>query len=122
MRRHLLAVCVLLGLGAMVAAWTPVAAGAIPAALVALSELQAGRLLEWRLEGVPVVTNSFDPAVIRVDVEVTEPAGRRRSIPAFWCRPYRRALVQGSEMLTATGAVNGVCASSVPRQVSRPCA
>lgn len=75
----------------------------LAASLVALGTPTQGRLLEARIEGIPDATNVFDPAVIAVDVEITEPGGRVRSVPAFWYRPFERNLRAGSEVLSPTG-------------------
>ncbi len=69
-------------------------------ALVPLAPLSAGTVSEWRIEGVPAVTNVFDPDVLAVDVTVNDPEGRARRIPAFWYRSYRHELRNGSEVLS----------------------
>ncbi|MBE2213128.1 MAG: DUF5060 domain-containing protein [Opitutaceae bacterium] len=68
--------------------------------VVALGEFAPWRRAEWRVDGVPVVDNPFDPDQIRVDATVTAPSGRAMTVPAFWHREYSRALVDGKEVLT----------------------
>ena len=79
------------------------AAGA-DATWVSLGELRQGTRVEWRLEGLPVTSQPFDPDRLAVDAEVSEPGGLVRNVPAFWYRPYRRELRGNSEVLTATGS------------------
>lgn len=73
------------------------------ASLEILGEAVQGRPLEFRIGGIPTATNVFDPAVIAVDAEFTEPDGNRRRVPAFWYRAYTRALVSGTETLNPAG-------------------
>ena len=41
--------------------------------------------------------NPYDPEEVRVDVELTDPAGERRSHPAYFHEPWRLELVEGRE-------------------------
>lgn len=59
---------------------------------------------EFRLTELPTAANNFDPDQIRVDAAVTTPSGATLIVPAFWFQDYTRALVDGSEQLTARGA------------------
>lgn len=63
-----------------------------------------GQVAEWRLAGVPAVSNPFDADAVRLDVVFTGPSGRTWRMPAFWFQDYRRALNGGAEVLTAVGA------------------
>jgi hypothetical protein len=59
---------------------------------------------EWRIDGVPSSANNFDPDLIRIDAAFTAPSRRVLSIPAFWYQDFRRALVNGTQVLTPAGA------------------
>lgn len=61
------------------------------------------RRFELTITGVPAATNNFDPAVISVDLEVTQPSGRKLTIPAFWGQEYNRRLDGDREVLTPQG-------------------
>jgi hypothetical protein len=52
----------------------------------------------------PVATNCFDPDLIRLDATFTSPSGRNLTVPAFWYQDFSRALTNGAEVLTPTGA------------------
>lgn len=58
---------------------------------------------EFRITGVPVVTNPFDPDLVRVDVEFTAPSGTSMVVPAFWYQDFERRLTNGRETLQTTG-------------------
>ena len=89
-----------LGLG-MIAAllFTPARAGSLVPVVIP----DAWGRAEWRIEGAPTAANNFDPDQIRVDATFTAPSGRSTTVPAFWYREYKRALVNGKEVLTPTG-------------------
>lgn len=48
-------------------------------------------------------TNPFDPEQVRVDATVTTPSGRTLTVPGFFMTDFRRAEIDGREVLTATG-------------------
>jgi hypothetical protein len=52
---------------------------------------------EFRLAGIPAVSNPYDPAVIAVDVAFIGPSGRAISRPAFWHQPYLRRWGRGAD-------------------------
>jgi len=78
------------------------ACGAV--SLMQLTPAEAGRLVEFRGEGVPSVANPFDDEVIRVDATFVGPDGPTWVVPAFWYQGYSRRLSNGAELLTAQGA------------------
>lgn len=59
--------------------------------------------VEIQVRGMPAATNAFDPEVIRLDLEVTAPSGKRVRVPGFYARDYERKLQGGNEVLTARG-------------------
>ncbi len=59
---------------------------------------------EFRVTGLPAVTNPFDPQVIQVDATFRSPSGRMATAPAFWYQAYQRALSGGSESLSTSGS------------------
>lgn len=65
---------------------------------------QPGRRVEFQIQGVPAVSNPFDPEVIRVDGICTLPSGASLAIPAFWHQGFTRQLSGNSESLSASGA------------------
>ena len=87
------------GLGVMSAAWAHAGYD-----VVRLTAAQPWQRLEFRITGVPAVTNPFDPDQLRVDGSFVSPAGQTSSVPAFWYQGYQRRLSGGSEALSAVGA------------------
>jgi hypothetical protein len=73
------------------------------ASLQQLCPAHAGQRVEFRIEGVPVAGNPFDPDQIMVDVFVTTPSGREQRVPAFWYQAHSATLVQGAELVTPQG-------------------
>lgn len=78
--------------------------GAHALTLVQLNTPQRWRRLEFRVSGVPTVSNPFDPNVVTLDATFTLPSGQTRRVPGFWYRNYTRALSNGSEVLTTQGS------------------
>ena len=72
--------------------------------LITARSVQVGQRSEWRIEGVPLAANNFDPEIIRVDGTFTSATGTVTTVPAFWFQDYTRALVDGVEILTPVGA------------------
>jgi len=72
--------------------------------VVRLSAAEPWQRLEFRITGVPAVTNPFDPDVIWVEGSFVPPSGPTRSVPAFWYQGYERRLSGGSEVLSTVGA------------------
>ena len=60
--------------------------------------------MEFKVFGLPVVTNPFDPQVIRADATFTAPSGNRLTVPAYWHQVFARSLAGSSETLTSQGA------------------
>ena len=71
--------------------------------VVRLTAAQPWQRLEFRITGVPAVSNPFDPDLIRVDGSFVSSAGQTSSVPAFWYQGYQRRLSGGSEALSAQG-------------------
>ena len=67
--------------------------------IVRLNAAQPWQRLEFRITGVPAVTNPFDPDMIRVEGSYVSPAGQTSSVPAFWYQGYQRRLSGGNEAL-----------------------
>ncbi len=59
--------------------------------------------VEMTVDLTATYDNPFDPEDIAVDARVTLPDGKAVSVPGFLDRPYRRALTNGQEILTACG-------------------
>src|SRR5947207_1298546 len=72
--------------------------------LAQLTPAQLWQRLEFAIDNVPSASNPFDPDIIRLDATFTLPSGRVMVVPAFWYQGYQRALVGGSEHVTATGS------------------
>ena len=72
--------------------------------LVPLTPQQTWQRAEWRIEGAPSTSNNFDPDLIQIDALITTPGRRVLRIPAFWYQDFRRALVEGAQVLTPIGA------------------
>lgn len=71
-----------------------------------LASQHAWQRAEFRVAGVPSVTNPFDPEIIQVDATITTPDAKTIAVPAFWYQPYQRALNAGREGLTQAGAAH----------------
>jgi hypothetical protein len=67
---------------------------------------QLWQRLEFKISNVPLVTNPFDPDVIRLDGTFTLPSGRTITVPAFWYQKYVRSLANGYEDDVPTGLAN----------------
>jgi Cellulase (glycosyl hydrolase family 5) len=63
-----------------------------------------GTPCEFRVSGVPNSPAPFDPDAIRVDAQFSGPDGGRTMVPAFWFQEYTRAVLDGTEVLTARGS------------------
>jgi len=89
-----------------VAALGVVCAGSAQAGfeVVRLNPAQPWQRVEFKITGVPVVANPFDPAIIRVEGVFVSPAGQTNSVPAFWYQGYQRRLSGGREVLSTVGA------------------
>lgn len=61
-------------------------------------------IFEATLPDIPSVTNPFDPAQIDVTATFVGPDGRTLTVPAFFGQDFTRALVGGTEQLTAVGS------------------
>jgi hypothetical protein len=59
---------------------------------------------EFQIDHAPAATNCFDPDEIRLDATFTSPSGQSLTVPAFWYQDFSRAMTNGSEVLTPTGA------------------
>lgn len=77
-----------------------------PIVVEPLGSHHAWQRAEFRVTGVPAVTNPFDPEVIQVDATITTPGAKSFVVPAFWYQPYQRALNGGREGLTQAGAAH----------------
>lgn len=94
--------------------WLPVVlvgwllAGALTAKaapqITALTNAIVGQRTAFRLDQVPEASNPFDPDVMQIDATFTAPSGRTFKVPAFWYQEYQRALQNGAETLSASGA------------------
>jgi Domain of unknown function (DUF5060) len=71
--------------------------------LAPLGQPQLWKRLEFRVDGLPVVAQPFDPDVFAVDATFTMPSGRQMLVPAFWYQGYRRTLQNGTEVLATDG-------------------
>jgi hypothetical protein len=71
--------------------------------LTPLTEPRPGARWEFRIDGVPSVTNPFDADAITVNVTFTTPSQTQVTVPAFWYQPYARSLANGTEKLTSSG-------------------
>lgn len=60
--------------------------------------------LEFRIAGVPTVTNPFDPDLIRVEATFQPPTGPALVVPGFWYQAWQRHLTGNREKLSATQA------------------
>jgi len=56
-----------------------------------------------KIQGVPGVSNPFDPEVAAVDLEVVAPSGKRLRLPAFYHQDYDRELEGNREVLKPRG-------------------
>lgn len=65
---------------------------------------QVGDRIEARVQLAREYDNPFDPQEIVVDAIIALPSGSTLSVPAFWNRDTTRALVNGREVISATGA------------------
>lgn len=74
-----------------------------PVSLAGPTSARAWQRLEFRLEGVPLVANPYDPDQIRLDALVVAPSGRQLRVPAFWMEEHTSRLVNGEEQVSATG-------------------
>ncbi len=72
--------------------------------VIPLGPGQPWQRLEFRITGVPVVTNPFDPEQIRVEGTFELPSGQTQSVPAFWYQAWQRQLNGNNEKLSSTNA------------------
>lgn len=59
--------------------------------------------MEWTVELPATYDNPFDSSAVALDARITPPSGRNLTVPAFFYRPYARALNDGKEELTPAG-------------------
>lgn len=71
--------------------------------IVAYGTAQPWQRMEFQVIGLPVVSNPFDPEVIRVDATFTAPSGKRLTVPAYWHQAFARSLAGSAEMLSSQG-------------------
>lgn len=67
------------------------------------SSIDLGTRLDARVELSTSYDNPFDPDEVAVDAMVVTPSGTVHRLPAFWDRDTQRALVDGREVITASG-------------------
>ncbi len=60
--------------------------------------------LEFRIVGVPIVANPFDPELIRVEGTFQLPSGQALPVPGFWYQTWQRQLTGNNEQLSSTHA------------------
>ncbi|MEM7577207.1 MAG: hypothetical protein AAF328_07000 [Planctomycetota bacterium] len=63
-----------------------------------------GQRADWSLDVSARFTNPFDPRQVRIDLTVTLPNGQTLDVPGYFAVPFTRALIDGEETLTASGA------------------
>ncbi|MFO1475900.1 MAG: DUF5060 domain-containing protein [Verrucomicrobiota bacterium] len=71
--------------------------------IIPLNTAPAWQCVEFRITGLPAVSNPFDPDQIQVDGVFTLPGGGTMTVPAFWFQDYTRGSSGGYEYLTVNG-------------------
>ncbi len=102
MRRIAVLHCAALGLTVALACSTASAAHIVRVTTDHTS-IDLGARFEARVDLDRAYDNPFDPSEIRVDALVVTPSGTVHHLPAFWDRDVARSLVDGREVLTASG-------------------
>jgi hypothetical protein len=77
-------------------------AGAVPS-VVPTGVFHPWAKAEFRIDGVPVAENNFDPDQIAIDATITSPSGRALTVPAFWYQDFSRSMERGAESVAPLG-------------------
>lgn len=72
--------------------------------VIPLTAGQTWQRIEFRITGVPSVTNPFDADAFQLTGVFELPSGKTVQVPAFWHQDYQRRLSGGNEVLSAVGS------------------
>jgi len=76
--------------------WLPVAQSQADEAItleVAPAKTRQYEKIEFTIGADARYANPFDPGEVDVSLEITAPGGKRFVLPAFWCQPYQRQVI-----------------------------
>jgi hypothetical protein len=83
-------------LAGLLVAWLPIAQSrAAEAITLEIAPAKVGRYekIEFTIGVDARYANPFDPDEVDASLEITAPGGKRLVLPAFWCQPYERRVI-----------------------------
>ena len=83
-------------LAGLLAAWLPIAQSrAAESITLKVAAAKVGRYekIEFTIGVGGRYANPFNPDEVDVSLEITAPGGKRLVLPAFWCQPYQRRVI-----------------------------